>query len=147
MLLRNADQWVWFETESYHPLLHLWVTISLALESVRSSWPGWQLSALTRLFLTSLMLPLNWWFLISQILFARSLWHCLQFNFHPWSLQALSLIVQSQRLVGRFLHYLNVLLTYFLWRLTVARIQLHYLLPSLFARIPTFWGNIQVLFA
>ena len=51
---------------------------------------------------------------------------------------SLSLIVQSQRLVGRFLHYLNVLLTYFLWRLTVARIQLHYLLPSLFARIPAF---------
>ena len=32
----------------------------------------------------------------------------------------LSLIVQSQRLVGRFLHSLKALLTYFQWRLAVA---------------------------
>jgi hypothetical protein len=36
----------------------------------------------------------------------------------------LSLIVQSQCLVGRFLHSLKVLLTYFLWCLIVASLSL-----------------------
>ena len=55
------------------------------------------------------------------------------------------LIVNSQYLVGIFMHSLNMLLAYFLWRLVATRIQLHYLLPSLLARIHVSWGDIQVL--
>ena len=59
--------------------------------------------------------------------------HCLfiahvLFNaFNPTSIfnrSKLSLIVQSQRLVGRFLHSLKVLMTYFLWHLVVDTLTL-----------------------
>lgn len=67
-------------------------------------------------------------------LFCKIMSRCLQSNFHIWSLQALSHREISTS-YSNFYHPLNVLLTYFLWRLTTARIQLHYLLPSLLARI------------
>ena len=61
--------------------------------------------------------------LLSFLYFAIFLRDCCDVTFNPTSIfdrSQLSLIVKSQRLGGRFLHSLKVLLTYFLWHLHVS---------------------------